>query len=240
MRYLKSIFLFIMVCCLLSCGSKSKDPKPPTPPDPVPPTNETTKAVLVTPAKDEACTTGISLNSTTNRITFKWIASAFAKDYTITAKNLVTSELTSATTTDTQIDLVLTKNVAYTWSVKTKSSLNTNVVDSDVWRFYNAGEATSSYAPYPADLTAPAMDAKLSATSTKTDLTWKGADPDADILNYDIYFGTTTSPPLFKSDYTSTTLSVTISSTNTYYWKIVTKDKLGNKSESPIYKFGVL
>ncbi len=227
-----------ILCSMFGCGSKSSDPTP-TPPPVVPPT-QTTKAVLIAPAKDELCTSGIPLTNTMNKITFKWKASDLAKDYTITVKNLVTSELTSGTTTSTQIDLELARNVAYSWSVSTKSSLNASTLESDVWRFYNAGEATSSFAPYPAELTAPYMDARIYPVNGNTTLVWKGSDPDFDIVNYDIYFGTATNPPLFKSEHTGSTFSVAITSGNTYYWKIVTKDRLGNKSESSISKFTVL
>lgn len=245
MRAIKSIFLITMACCLLSCGGKTDDPTPTPPPPPpvvppVTPPNETTKAVLIAPAKDEPCTSGVPYTSTMNRITFKWNASAFVKDYTIAVKNLVTSELTMGTTTSTQIELILPRNVAFSWSVKTNSSLNATVLESDVWRFFNVGEATSSFAPYPAELTTPSMDANVYAIGGKTNLIWRGDDPDFDILNYDIYFGTTVNPPLFKSEHTSTILAVAISSATVYYWKIVTKDKMGNKSTSSVFKFTVM
>ncbi|WP_316767696.1 hypothetical protein [Pedobacter frigiditerrae] len=231
-----------MASCMFSCGGKSKDPTP-TPPPVVPPApkpNETTKAVLIAPAKDELCTTGVPYTSTMNKITFKWNASAFVKDYAITVKNLVTSELTTGTTTNTQIELALAKNAAFSWSVKTNSSLNSSSLESDIWRFYNAGEATSSFTPYPAELTSPLMDASVSSVSGKINLVWRGDDPDFDILSYDIYFGTTASPPLLKNDHVSALLSVSVTPATVYYWKIVTKDKLGNKSESSVFKFTVL
>lgn len=239
MSLLKPILLTLMVCCLLSCTKKPIDPSPtPVPVVPVP--SETTKASLVTPAKDEVCITGISVSSNKNTIKFKWKASAFSAGYIVTIKNLTTSELTLGTTNETEIELVLTKNAHYSWSVKTKSSLNNITLESDVWKFYNAGEASSSYAPYPAALTSPAMEAKIYASGGKTSLIWIGDDPDYDIFSYDVYFGTTSNPPLYKEDYTLTTFPVTVTSATTYYWKIVTKDRLGNKSESAIFNFTTL
>lgn len=239
MSIVRSISLMLLVCSLFSCTKKTVEPAPPS--DPVlPAPKETTKALLITPAKDEVCITGTSISSTRNTIKFKWHESAFSAGYIVTIKNLTTSELTTGTTNGTEIEMALTKNAHYSWSVQTKSSLNNLTLESDIWKFYNAGEATSSYAPYPAELTFPLMEAKFYASAGKTNLIWIGDDPDRDIFGYDVYFGTTSNPPLYKADYTGTTFPVIVTSGTLYYWKIITKDRLGNKSESAVFKFTIL
>jgi len=238
MRLVKSIYLAMAVFGILGCGSKANDPTPSVPPVAPAPT-ETTKAVLIAPAKDELCMSGIPFTSTMNKIIFKWNASAFALEYTINVKNLVTSHLTSVTLTTTQIEIHLTTNAPYSWSVTTKSSLNNSSLVSDVWRFYNAGEATSSFAPYPAEIVSPLMDAKPYASNGFITLVWRGSDPDADIVSYDIYLGTATNPPMVKSDYGSSSFPFIATSGTTYYWKIVTRDRLGNTSETSVFKFTV-
>ncbi|KIA95395.1 hypothetical protein OC25_06020 [Pedobacter kyungheensis] len=175
-----------------------------------------------------------------NAIRFKWNESAFSAGYIVTIKNLTTSELTIGTTNGTEIEMALTKNAHYSWSVKTKSSLNSLTLESDIWKFYNAGEATSSYAPYPAQLTSPLMETKFNASAGKTNLVWIGDDPDRDILSFDVYFGTISNPTLYKEGYTATTISVNVTTATTYYWKIITKDRSGNKSESAVFKFTIL
>ncbi len=58
------------------------------------------------------------------------------------------------------------------------------------------------------------------------DLSWSGGDPDAgDTVTYDVYFGTSVSPPLVSNDQAGTTYDPGILNYNTkYYWKIVATD----------------
>ncbi|PNX50384.1 MAG: hypothetical protein BV456_06870 [Thermoplasmata archaeon M8B2D] len=71
------------------------------------------------------------------------------------------------------------------------------------------------------------------------ELSWSCSDPDfRDTLTYDIYFGTSSNPPLINSDYTNTSYNPGIMGYNTkYYWKIIAKDKQGNSAVGPIWDF---
>lgn len=72
-------------------------------------------------------------------------------------------------------------------------------------------------------------------------LSWTCTDPDGDSLVYDIYFGTSSNPPLVKSNHSSTSYSPGTLNYNTkYYWKIVAKDGKGGVSESPVWNFTTL
>jgi PKD repeat protein len=69
-------------------------------------------------------------------------------------------------------------------------------------------------------------------------LSWRSGDanPD-DTLSYDIYFGTTTPPPLLESDLTDTAyVPGTLSYFSTYYWQIVAKDGTA-ETAGPIWSF---
>jgi hypothetical protein len=72
-----------------------------------------------------------------------------------------------------------------------------------------------------------------------SDLSWIGGDPNSnDIVTYDIYFGTASSPPFKKSGHTSTIYNPGVLSSNTkYYWKIVAKDNHGATTTGPIWDF---
>jgi hypothetical protein len=71
-------------------------------------------------------------------------------------------------------------------------------------------------------------------------LTWTGNDVDKDIVSYDVYFGTVTTPSLFKAGVTEMSLSnVPVTSGSTYFWRVVSKDSLGNTSQSGLYQFKV-
>lgn len=70
-------------------------------------------------------------------------------------------------------------------------------------------------------------------------LIWTGGDPDSgDTVTYDIYFGTTSPPPLLVSDFSLTDYQLnTMEPITTYYWKIVAKDNHGATSTGPIWDF---
>jgi hypothetical protein len=79
-----------------------------------------------------------------------------------------------------------------------------------------------------------------------TNLNWTCTDPDDHPLRYDIYFGTTQTPPLVVSDYTNKTLTFDLGpkpldNTTTYYWKIVARDEAptgdSKTATSPIWTF---
>jgi len=127
----------------------------------------------------------------------------------------------------------------YSYKVVSSNATTDQTAESPEWVFFNAGVAEESYAPFPATVVAPKRREVLAATTSVT-LTWKGDDLDGadDILEYDVYFGTTDTPALLGTVTTSET-TATVASGNTYYWKVVTKDKSNNESGSATFTFSV-
>ena len=71
-------------------------------------------------------------------------------------------------------------------------------------------------------------------------LDWNGSDIDNDIIRYDIYFSISNPPEdLVSSQLVNTNFKVSVVSDTVYYWKIITEDSEGNKSDSGIYEFKV-
>jgi PKD repeat protein len=74
--------------------------------------------------------------------------------------------------------------------------------------------------------------------NTKPTLGWNCSDPDDDPLNYDVYFGNTSPPPMVLSGYNDTIWSPEeLDMATTYFWKIVALDDHGNSKEGPAWSF---
>jgi uncharacterized protein YgiM (DUF1202 family) len=85
----------------------------------------------------------------------------------------------------------------------------------------------------------PSPSNHATGVSIAADLSWNGGDPDAgDTVTYDVYFGTSATPPLVSNDQLATTYDLgTLSYSTTYYWKIVATDNHGSSTEGTIWDF---
>lgn len=70
-------------------------------------------------------------------------------------------------------------------------------------------------------------------------LRWTGGDPNSgDIVTYDIYFGTSSSPPLIAEDIIQDAYDPGTMALNTmYYWQIIAEDSGGLITTGPIWSF---
>lgn len=125
----------------------------------------------------------------------------------------------------------LSAHTTYYWKVVAKDP-NGGTSQSATWSF-----STLNNSPGAVTLTSPAdmesgvvLDAKL---------TWQAAaDPDGDVVTYDVYFGTDAIPSTVAgSAQSATEFSPALSIGATYYWKVVAKDPYGGLSESAIWSF---
>ncbi len=75
--------------------------------------------------------------------------------------------------------------------------------------------------------------------SVNTDISWLGGDPDpGDTVTYDVYFGTSSSPPIKVHNQTTTSYDPgTMSYSTTYYWRIIAWDSQDNSTISPLFHF---
>jgi hypothetical protein len=226
------IIIAFITFVLAGCGGKKNNPTPILPP---------VKASLTFPAQNAVCTTGTIISTTQSSIIFTWNASDNTTGYDLVLKNLLTSTTTTQSATDAKLTISLARNTPYSWYIVSKSNKTSATAQSDTWKFYNSGPGGVTYAPYPAELTSPGFGQAITAVAGTVNITWTGSAVDnSTILNYDVYFGTATTPAIFKSSVTDSFVNgVSVTSGNTYYWKVVTRDVNGNTSDSGISQFRV-
>lgn len=227
MKY--SIYAISFLLLLASCSGRH-DP-PPEPRAPL-------AAKLTFPAQNTVCVSGNVISASQSTVQFKWNAAKHADSYDITIKNLVSGDTLKQSTAGTQVTVTLLRGTPFSWYITSKSSKVTATAKSDTWKFYNAGDGIVSYAPFPAELN-PDMGAFVNVSSTGfIKLSWQSSDVDNDIVDYDIYFGTTASPPLYKKNNTSLSLEdVPATAKTKYYWKVVIRDSRNNTSTSDVIQF---
>ncbi|WP_448698141.1 hypothetical protein ACFGVR_15070 [Mucilaginibacter sp. AW1-3] len=197
------------------------------------------KVTLEQPVQNAICTSGTIISDTRSSITFSWDAAANASNYQLVITNLLTHTDTLVNAPQTQATVPLTRSTPYSWHVISQSASSSSTAQSDTWKFYNAGPGTAASAPFPAELAAPAYGQQLPAGTTTVSLTWQNSSSSTS-LTYDIYFGTSSSPPVYKSGINTLSLSnVPVQSAKTYYWQVVTKDSNGNSSYSGISQFNL-
>jgi hypothetical protein len=96
-----------------------------------------------------------------------------------------------------------------------------------------------SFIPFPAEAIAPAQEAIIETVSS-VNLIWIANDLDEDIAEYDVYFGQNENPSLLQQSVTTSFFNdIPVISGNTYYWKVITRDFIGNESNSEIFRFQV-
>ncbi|WP_323788767.1 hypothetical protein [Psychroserpens sp.] len=192
---------------------------------------------LVFPAQDALCNEGTDLTPTESTVYFEWESNTNAQIYTLTLEHLETNTITQYTTEDYVIPVTIQRAAAFRWFVEYVH--DNDIKKSAIWNFYNAGPGVQNYAPFPAEIVSPAMAQSVPATNSVT-LEWSGSDVDNDIIAYDVYFGTDSSPDVLESGLISNQTTVPVLSGTIYYWNVITIDSAGNSSESGVHQFIVL
>jgi hypothetical protein len=230
MRYFVLMIVFGLL--VAGCGNKKSDNISPTPPAPK-------AATLVFPTQNAICVSGTVISASQSTIQFQWNKGINSDSYVVVTKNLLTGDTLSTNTGSNSADITVSRNTPYSWYVMSKSKQSSSTAKSDTWKFYNSGAGITTYAPFPADNLSPATGQKIAVPSSgEITLNWQGGAVDNDIVDYDVYFGLTASPPLYKSHVIANDISnVAINSGATYYWKIVTRDSNNNTSTSDVVQF---
>ena len=218
-----------LILLLISCAQE----------DPIP--IEPGVASLISPANNETCLDGISLNDTQSNVSFSWSAASDALSYEVVISNLLTQSSQTYTAPSNQITIALTKAEPYSWIVKSIGEDGSTPSESEQWKFYLAGDAVVNYAPFPTELISPRSGANITPdVNNLVMLNWKGSDVDGDLTRYEVYLDQTNATTLINTmdfEANDTSLEVEVENKTTYYWKVIAIDTNGNQSNSGIYAF---
>ncbi|WOD44135.1 hypothetical protein [Hwangdonia lutea] len=224
----------LFIFCLISACSSGDGGDAPI--DPVKEIKEPTAATLVFPEANSECTEGTINNATESTINFQWNASKHTDSYNLQVKDLITGTVTSYSTSENNYAVKLKRGNPYSWYIVSRSNKTSKTGTSATWKFFNAGEGVSSYAPFPAEAVSPISGTNV--TNGIITLEWTASDVDNDIENYNVNFGEVNPPAEFQTEVTGTTLNnITVEANKTYYWSVTTKDSQGNVSYSEIFSF---
>jgi formylglycine-generating enzyme required for sulfatase activity len=84
----------------------------------------------------------------------------------------------------------------------------------------------------------PMPENNATSQSINVDLTWTCSDPESDPLTFDVYFGTTSTPPLVNSGQTAVNYDPgALANSQMYYWQIVAHDNHDHSTLGPVWSF---
>jgi len=222
------LLIGILILQLIGCA------KEPVPVDPG-------VAILLSPANDQTCLDGSSINDTQSNVDFSWSAATDALSYEVVVTNLLAQSTQTFTSSTNQTTIALTKAEPYSWIVRSIGEEVSIPTESTQWKFYLAGNATVNYAPFPAELISPRSGANVTPDiNNLINLNWTASDVDQDLIRFEVYLDQTDATTLNNEiEYASqeTIVEVEVENNKTYYWKIIAIDANGNQSSSGVYAF---
>lgn len=235
-RILYSIFFGVI---LISCGGSGGETDGTTPgPTPTPPkvTNTApTVPTLTSPTNSKLCID--------NTIRFEWNVSTDAESNAIVYQIQIATDAEYTKIVETKevsnpyYSVTLDKGKAYYWRVRATDSNLASSAYSSTFNLYTEGIALTNHLPFVPQLVAPENNTTI--TGLTTTLSWTGSDVDtADVLTYDVYLGTETTPITKVVDNkTVNTYTATLLAAKIYYWRVVVNDGKGGKTEGQVWSF---
>ena len=211
-----------------------------TPEEPVVPINPSAPT-LISPANDETCLDGTSINDSQSNVDFRWSSAANALSYELVVTNLLTQSSQTYPATSNQTTVALTKAEPYNWSVKSIGEVGSIPSQSTQWKFYLAGDAVVNFAPFPSELISPQSGANVTPDiNNLIKLQWNASDVDDDLAEFEVYLDKNDATTIIKTIAYQTeeeSIEIDVENGSTYYWKIIAIDTNQNQSSSGVYTF---
>lgn len=231
----KLLRLGFVLTLLVSCGggdSPGGEPDPEPVPDPI-------AVTLVFPENNTECNEGEILSADQSRVIFQWNASQNTDSYEVSLTNLNTNTISNTISNTNEASIILQRATPYEWTVTSRANGTNQTASSAAWRFYNAGEAVSNYAPFPATAIFPERGSTLANAGAIT-LSWETSDIDNDLASYDIYLEENNSgQQVLVGTTAENNLDINVSASSVYHWQVVSLDVVGNSSVSEVFQFAV-
>tara|TARA_R110002050_G_scaffold286121_2_gene436301 strand:- start:34699 stop:36558 length:1860 start_codon:yes stop_codon:yes gene_type:complete len=228
----KALLVFIASVLVISC---SKDEvKTPTY------TATPGKSVLTLPLNNQECEVGEIIDDKAD-VTFSWEESADTEKYTIKIVNLITEDITLNVGLRTQTTTIkLLRGYPYSWMV-TSSNSGEITTESDVWKFYVAGDGESNNVPFPATLITPFSGATVVPIDGKVTLEWESpsTDSDGDEVSFTVFVDAVDGNqevPEERQNLTENQIEISVEPDTVYYWHVEVSDGV-NSSISATYTF---
>tara|TARA_B100001057_G_scaffold64406_1_gene58067 strand:+ start:3415 stop:4089 length:675 start_codon:yes stop_codon:yes gene_type:complete len=200
-------------------------------PDPEP-------ALLLGPENNNNCTTAIRVSDQQSQVNFSWQESLHTDEYELVVRDILTNVDQKKITLRLSSSIVLESGKQYSWWVNSKSLQTEKIAKSQVWTFYIEGIPNSSHFPFPAKLLSPENNTQVSLDNGVLTLRWEAVDLDNDVLDYDVYLGSDPDDlELAIENLITNSISANLIPDRYYYWKVATRDKQGNVSNSDIGVF---
>ena len=208
--------------------------------EPVVPINPSAPT-LISPANDETCLDGTSINDSQSNVDFRWSSAANAVSYELVVTNLLTQSSQTYPAISNQTTVALTKAEPYNWSVKSIGEVGSVPSQSIQWKFYLAGDAVVNFAPFPSELISPQSGANVTPDiNNLIKLQWNASDVDDDLAKFEVYLDKNDATTIIKTIAYQTeeeSIEINVENGTTYYWKIIAIDANQNQSSSGIYAF---
>lgn len=226
----KALLVFIASVLIISCSSDNGgNPSYFTTPG---------QAMLSLPLNNQQCEVG-EVTGDMAVVTFSWEESSDTEKYNLEITNLVTGDVTLNVGLPTDSTKVrLSRGYPYSWKVTSRNS-GDEVTESELWKFYLAGEGESNTVPFPATLLSPLSGVTVTPVDGKVTLEWESSDSDGDDVTFTVFADTVDGnqdvPDEWKGIMESS-IDISVQPGTVYYWHIETSDGV-NTSISSTYTF---
>jgi len=153
-------------------------------------------ALMISPARNTACTTGTIISDQQSSVTFPWNSATNTYSYKLVIINLLTQYKIGEVTTTSHLTEALQRNTDKPGSWYQNKKIHW-IQRKAIYRSLQCRTWLIKFCTIPCGFAGTQLCSKHSCG--KVDLTWRGHSVDYNIAYHGVYFGTTVALTLFKA-----------------------------------------